>query len=120
MNQLRATTDVGGGIGRSSEIDRSKALDLYFFRTVLVEFPRLRQKKCYRKNDSPFLIVFAWKTNQRPVTSSNRLGRHYELIFRENGFSRKSEFLVFLVGRIPITRSLRSPGGLFLQVHSGD
>ena len=30
MNQLRATADVGGGIGRSSEMDRSKALDLYF------------------------------------------------------------------------------------------
>ena len=30
MKQLRATAGVGGGIGRSSEMDRSKALDLYF------------------------------------------------------------------------------------------
>ena len=29
MHKLRATADVGGGIGRSSGMDRSKALDLF-------------------------------------------------------------------------------------------
>ena len=82
MNQLRATAGVCGGIGRSSEMGRSKALDLYFselHRRASVEFPGLRQKMPLQKqNDSPFLNVFARKIRQRPVTSSNRLGRHYE------------------------------------------
>ena len=41
-------------------------------------------------------------------------------IFRDFLCVTKSGFLVFLVGRIPTTRSLRSPDGLYLQIHSGD
>ena len=92
-----------------------------------------------------FLNVFAREIHQRPVTSSNRLGRNYESggkvrpenvgflywgcdppgkpeipIFREIGFVTKIGFLVFLVGRIPNTRNLRSLDGRFLQSQSGD
>ena len=81
MNQLRATVDVGGGIGRSSEIDRSKAPDLYFLElywSSFLDFAKKNVTETKRLAISDFLIVFARENIQRPVTSSNRLGCHYE------------------------------------------
>ena len=128
-------------------MDRSKALDLCFselHRSSFLGF--VRKYRHINKNNSPFLNVFARKIHQRPVTSANRRGRHcgfggkfrpgnvcflwwgydppgkpeYPIFVTETDF-RESEFPVFLVSRIPTTRSRRSPGGgLFLQIQSGD
>ena len=82
--------------------------------------------------------------HQRPVTIPNWLGCRYESggkvrpenvgllywgydppgkpeipICHKTDFIGKSEFPVFLVGRIPNTRGLRSPDGIFLLIHSG-
>ena len=55
MNQLRATADVGGGIGWSSEMDCLKALDLYFPELHWSSFLDFVRKYRYRnKNDASF------------------------------------------------------------------
>ena len=53
------------------------------FQNSLVGFPRFRQQTPLHRQKKMtrrifFLNVFAQKIHQRPVTSSNRLGRHYE------------------------------------------
>ena len=119
-NQLRATADVGGGIGRSSEMDRSKALDLYFselHRRASVEFPGLRQKMPLQKqNDSPFLNIFARKIHQHPATSPNRLDRQCEFggKVRGAGLHGPENFVVpgrgGFNGRMPLNRGMACRG----------
>ena len=91
------------------------------------------------------LYVFARKIHQRTQLDFSSQSCHYESggnfsaenvdllcwgydppgkpeipIFQENGLFGKSEFLLFLAGRIPNTTSLRSPHQNFLQIHSGN
>ena len=58
MNQLRATADVCGGIGRSSEMDRSKVLDLYFPKLHWSSFLGFVGKSRYRNKMTRHLFVF--------------------------------------------------------------
>ena len=62
-------------------MNRSKALDLYFPElhwSSFLYFVRKYRHKNKMTGHFLFLNVFARKIHQRPVTSSNRLGRHYE------------------------------------------
>ena len=55
--ELKATAEVGGGIGRSSEMDRSKARDLYFPELHWSSFLDFVRKYRYRnKNDAPIFF----------------------------------------------------------------
>ena len=50
IGRLEATADDDGDIGRSSQLDDSKEIDLYF-RTVLIEFSRFCPEKPLQKQN---------------------------------------------------------------------
>ena len=77
MNQLRATAEVGGGFGRSSEIGRSKALDLYFselYWPIFLDFARKKNvTETKRLAISDILIVFARERTENQSALGNEL-----------------------------------------------
>ena len=69
IGQLEATADADGDIGRSSQLDHSKELDLYFSELYWSSFLGSVQKNRYRNKTTcqkkMCLYVFARKKNQR-------------------------------------------------------
>ena len=66
IGRLEATASADGDIGRSSHLDHSKELDLYFSELNWSNFLGSVQKKTLQKqNGSSFLYVFVRKSNQR-------------------------------------------------------
>jgi len=78
MNQIRATAGVGGGIGRSSEIDCSKALDVFspseLYWSSFLDFARKKNvTETKRLAISDILIVFARERTENQSALGNEL-----------------------------------------------
>ena len=66
IGQLRATADVYSDIGRSSQLDHSKALDVYFSELHWPTFlDPVRKRLLQKQNGSSCLYVFARQKDQR-------------------------------------------------------